>query len=86
MNVDGDGMWPVYKAGDQVLIQTTDTLEPGEIGVFRDGKRYFFRQYYPEGLRAFRPDRSNYAIDERKRYRVFARVLCAVTPEMRCEA
>ena len=37
--ITGNGMAPIIRDGDDVLVKFTDTLEPGAIGVFMiDGK------------------------------------------------
>ncbi len=83
MQVEGNGMWPLYKAGDLVLVQNTDKLEPGEFGVFDDGERHFIRQFYPEHLHLFRPDLSNCHINAHKSYMICGRILGTVTDIMR---
>ena len=44
LRINGDSMEPKYHSGDVILIQTTDTVEEGELGVFvLDGSGYFKR-------------------------------------------
>ena len=52
--ITGNGMAPIIRDGDDVLVKYTDTLEPGAIGVFMIDGKPFIRQYYPSGLRSFR--------------------------------
>ena len=48
--VNGHSMEPTYYDGDLVLVQHTETLRPGEIGVFVvDGEGYI-KEYQPDGL------------------------------------
>ena len=42
LRINGDSMEPKYHSGDVILIQTTDTVEEGELGIFvLDGSGYF---------------------------------------------
>ena len=44
LRINGDSMEPKYHSGDVILIQTTDTVEEGELGIFvLDGSGYFKR-------------------------------------------
>ena len=48
--VNGHSMEPTFADGDLVLVQHTETLRPGEIGVFiADGEGYI-KEYRPDGL------------------------------------
>ncbi len=41
IGVNGNSMFPVYKDGDTLLIEMTDEIEIGEIGIFLvDGESY----------------------------------------------
>ena len=44
LRINGDSMEPKYHSGDVILIQTTDVVEEGELGIFvLDGSGYFKR-------------------------------------------
>ena len=44
LRINGDSMEPKYHSGDVILIQTADTVEEGELGIFvLDGSGYFKR-------------------------------------------
>lgn len=81
--ITGNGMAPMIKDGDEVLVKYTDTLEPGAIGLFRIDGRPFIRQYYPSGLRSFRPDQELVHLPENVDYEIIGQFLAVVTPEMR---
>lgn len=65
LRINGNSMEPKYHSGDIVLVQSTDTVEEGELGIFvLDGSGYFKRyggdclislnpQYPPIPLRDF---------------------------------
>lgn len=83
--ITGSGMSPLYNDKDFVLVQYTDTLEPGAIGVFLvDGKQPAIRQYYPDGLRSFRPDLETIHLTAPvSEYPIIGKVLGVVTDAMR---
>ena len=42
LRINGDSMEPKYKSGDVLLVQTADSVEEGELGIFvLDGAGYF---------------------------------------------
>ena len=44
LRINGDSMEPKFHSGDVILIQTADTVEEGELGIFvLDGSGYFKR-------------------------------------------
>ena len=79
--VSGNGMSPLIKDGDHVLVAYTDALVPGDIGVFLTERGVAIRQYYEEGLRSFRPDLEQYHIDGDMKYSIIGRYLGVVQPE-----
>ena len=81
--ITGDGMAPIIRDGDDVLVKYTDTLEPGAIGVFMIEGKPFIRQYYPSGLRSFRPDLETVHLSENVEYEIIGQFLTVITPEMR---
>jgi phage repressor protein C with HTH and peptisase S24 domain len=55
LRINGDSMEPKYHSGDVILIQTTDTVEEGELGVFvLDGSGYF-KKYGGDHLISLNP-------------------------------
>lgn len=81
--ITGNGMAPIIRDGDDVLVKYTDTLEPGAIGVFMIEGKPFIRQYYPSGLRSFRPDLETVHLSENVEYEIIGQFLTVITPEMR---
>ena len=76
--VNGDGMAPLYRDGDIVAIAFSDTLEPGDIGVFLVGNDVILRQYYPYSLRAFRPDLTSVRVSCSEGYKIIGRCVGVV--------
>ena len=55
LRINGDSMEPKYRSGDIILIQTADTVEEGELGVFiLDGSGYF-KKYGGDHLISMNP-------------------------------
>lgn len=81
--ITGNGMAPIIRDGDDVLVKYTDTLEAGAIGVFMIDGKPFIRQYYPTGLRSFRPDLETAHLSENVEYEIIGQFLAVITPEMR---
>ena len=55
LRINGDSMEPKYHSGDVILIQTTDTVEEGELGIFvLDGSGYF-KKYGGDHLISLNP-------------------------------
>ena len=55
LRINGDSMEPKYRSGDILLIQSTDTVEEGELGIFvLDGAGYF-KKYGGDHLISLNP-------------------------------
>lgn len=55
LRISGDSMEPKYRSGDILLVQTTDTVEEGELGIFvLDGAGYF-KKYGGDHLISLNP-------------------------------
>ena len=55
LRIKGDSMEPKYRSGDILLIQTADTVEEGELGIFvLDGAGYF-KKYGGDHLISLNP-------------------------------
>lgn len=50
ITVTGDSMEPTLHAGDDLLIEHTETLEPGEIGIFVINGEGFVKEYRSNGV------------------------------------
>ena len=80
--VAGNGMAPIIRDGDLILVAFDKHLEPGAIGVFLCNGQIILRQYYPEGLRAFRPDLESVHLPEETEYVVVGRFVAVITEDM----
>ena len=50
VRVNGDSMMPTYHDGDLLLVQETDRVSAGEIGIFIVAGEGFVKEYQPDGL------------------------------------
>ena len=80
--VAGNGMAPIIRDGDLILVAFDKQLEPGAIGAFLCNGQIILRQYYPEGLRAFRPDLESVHLPEESEYVVVGRFVAVITEDM----
>ena len=80
--VAGNGMAPIIRDGDLILVAFEKHLEPGAIGAFLCNGQIILRQYYPEGLRAFRPDLEAVHLPEDSEFAVIGRFVAVVTEDM----
>lgn len=80
--IAGNGMSPLIKDGDDVLVKFTDKLEPGAIGLFRIDGYPYIRQYYPTGLRSFRPDQESVHLPDDVEYEIIGEFISVLMPEM----
>ena len=80
--VAGNGMAPIIRDGDLILVAFDKQLEPGAIGAFLCNGQIILRQYYPDGLRAFRPDLEAVHLPEDSEYVVVGRFIAVVTQDM----
>ena len=80
--VAGNGMAPIIRDGDLILVAFEKHLEPGAIGAFLCNGQIILRQYYPEGLRAFRLDLESVHLPEDSEYVVVGRFIAVVTQDM----
>lgn len=55
ITVSGRSMEPTFHDGDRVLVQHTDRLRPGEIGVFLVDNEGYIKEYQPDGLHSHNP-------------------------------
>ena len=80
--VAGNGMAPIIRDGDLILVAFEKHLEPGAIGVFLCNGQIVIRQYYPEGLRSFRPELESVHLPEDSEYVVVGRFVAVITEDM----
>ena len=76
-------MEPTFHHGDQVLVEHTDTLREGEIGVFTiDGEGYV-KEYRRDGLHSHNSDYATMTFGEHSEVRCVGRVLGRVQDEQK---
>jgi transcriptional regulator with XRE-family HTH domain len=82
VKVSGRSMEPEYFDGDIALVQHTDTLREGEIGVFVLDGEGIMKEYHKDGLYPLNPEYDVIRPDENSSLRCFGRVLGKVTEDM----
>ncbi|MBQ9251877.1 MAG: LexA family transcriptional regulator [Clostridia bacterium] len=83
VTVNGHSMEPTFDHGDQVLVQHTDRLREGEIGLFLvDGEGYI-KEYRADGLYSHNSDYAPLRFSENSDVRLVGRVLGKVKAEQR---
>lgn len=55
ITVSGHSMEPTFRDGERVLVQHTDRLRPGEIGIFLVDNEGYIKEYRPDGLHSHNP-------------------------------
>jgi repressor LexA len=81
--VHGDSMAPTFCDGDELLVEHTKALEPGEIGVFVVAAEGYVKEYRPDGLHSHNPKYKTICPTEDDDVRCVGRVLCAVSETWR---
>ena len=85
ITVTGDSMEPTYSDGDDLLVEYTETLYPGEIGIFIVAGEGTVKEFRQDGLH---PHNAEYKIihpTEDDNMRCIGRVLGKVQSEMRAD-
>ena len=81
ISVNGHSMEPTFQDGDEVLVEHTDSLREGEIGIFLvDGEGYI-KEYRREGLVSHNPAYPMMRFSEGNDIRCLGRVLGKVQPD-----
>ena len=55
ITVSGDSMLPTFMDGDDLLVEHTEVLKPGEIGVFVVAGEGYVKEYQRDGLHSHNP-------------------------------
>ena len=55
ITVTGDSMEPTYSDGDQLLVQYSEQINPGQIGIFIADGEGLVKEYQPDGLHSHNP-------------------------------
>ena len=81
ITVTGDSMEPTFHDGDDLLVEHTEELSPGEIGIFvADGEGYV-KEFQPDGLHSHNPRYPVLKFSEDDHFRCVGRVLGVVAPD-----
>ena len=51
----GDSMEPSFHDGEDIFVEHTEQLSPGEIGIFFIDSEGFVKEYRPDGLHSHKP-------------------------------
>jgi phage repressor protein C with HTH and peptisase S24 domain len=82
IRVSGDSMEPLYHDGDQVLVQHTSSVRPGEIGIFVTGDMGYIKEYRKEGLKSLNPEYPLMRFTDRDEVRCIGRVIGTMRKDM----
>ena len=82
IRVSGDSMEPLYHDGDQVLVQHTSSVRPGEIGIFVTGDMGYIKEYRKEGLKSLNPAYPLMQFTDRDEVRCIGRVIGTMRKDM----
>lgn len=83
VTVSGDSMMPTFMNGEQILIQRTDSIEPGQIGIFVVNGDAYVKEYQKDGLHSHNPKYETIHPAKGDSVYCLGRVLSAVTDDMR---
>jgi len=75
LTVNGHSMEPTFRDGDLVLVEHTESLRPGEIGVFVVNGEGYVKEYQPDGLHSHNPEYPVMRFGEDSEVRCVGRVL-----------
>lgn len=82
VTVSGDSMLPTFNSGDDLLVEFTPELQPGEIGIFVIAGEAFVKEYQPDGLHSHNPKYKTIHPGPDDNFRCVGRVLDVVTKDM----
>ena len=75
IRVSGNSMEPEFHDGDQVLVQHSTAVRPGEIGIFTNGDAGYIKIYQKDGLHSLNPAYATIEFHENDEVRCIGRVL-----------
>ena len=81
ITVTGNSMEPTFHDGDDLFIEHTESIEPGEIGIFIANGDGFVKEYQPDGLHSHNPEYPVLRFSEGDDVRCVGRVLGVVEPD-----
>lgn len=82
ITVSGDSMLPTFRDGDDLLVEYTPEINPGEIGIFIVAGEGFVKEYQPDGLHSHNPKYKTIHPGLDDNFRCIGRVLGIVTEDM----
>lgn len=82
IRISGDSMEPAYHDGDRVLVQHTNRVKEGEIGIFVNADAGYIKEYRRDGLYSLNPKYAPIRFSGDDSVRCIGRVLGTVTPGM----
>ncbi len=82
ITVAGDSMMPTFHDGDELLVEYTSELAPGEIGIFIIAGEGYVKEYQPDGLHSHNKKYDLIRPTQDDDFRCVGRVLDVITPEM----
>ncbi len=53
LRISGDSMEPIYHSGDYVYVNSCETVDFGEVGIFVAQGNVYMKEYTPKGLKSF---------------------------------
>ncbi len=83
ITVTGDSMEPTWHDGDDLLVEFTERLRPGEVGIFVVAGEGTVKEYRPDGLYPHNPRYPALRPGEDDNVRCVGRVLGRVGPSLR---
>ena len=75
ITVSGRSMEPTFMDGDRVLVEHTDSLRPGEIGIFLVDNEGYIKEYRADGLHSHNPDYGMIPLSGEETVRCVGRVI-----------
>lgn len=82
ITVNGDSMYPTFHDGDELLVEYTPEIDPGEIGIFVVAGEGFVKEYQPDGLHSHNPKYRTIRPTQDDNFRCVGRVLGVITEDM----
>jgi len=78
ITVSGDSMEPTFRNGDDLFVEYTPSLDPGEIGVFVAASEGYVKEFQTDGLHSHNPEYPVMKFKEDDNVRCVGRVLGVV--------
>ena len=82
LTITGDSMEPDYHDGDRVLVEHTERIQPGEVGIFVIAGEGVIKVYQEDGLYPLNPVYEVIRPTEDDNARCVGRVIGVLTPDM----